>query len=237
MRIATVGLTAVALALTVASCADGCSAREDAARTAPDVASPEPASESGSGSPVQSAPDAGSEAAPESLYQPGETVPPEALPLPPPPTKPEPEPGSVEGMKSAATDAPPLGEMQVARAVGKLGPPVDVRYLVSGVVAKDQPVTLRLAFVPRLDGRNLRVEFPDTAGVVIETGSKAVSAQKASKSDVLRHTLLVTPTAADSGAVRAVVSIDVGASTYAGVISIPVGDRAQQGASKKTPQG
>ena len=81
-----------------------------------------------------------------------------------PSTKPQPEPPAVEGMKSASVDGPPLGEMHLARASGKVGPPVDVRYLVSGVAAKDQPVTLQLAFVPRIDGRNLRVEFPDTPG-------------------------------------------------------------------------
>jgi len=233
MRIATLGLTAVALALTVVSCADGCSARERAT-SAPDPIAPTPASESGSAAPASSA----SETAPQ-VTEPVPMIPDGDVPTiePAPIEKPKPEPPAIEGMKSASTDAPPLDEMQLARASGKLGPPVDVRYLASGVGAKDQPVTLQLAFVPRLDGRNLRVEFNDTAGVAIEGGSQALSSQKAAKSDVLRHTLLVTPTAADSGRVRAYVSIDVGEAKYAGVVSIPVGDRPQKVASKKIPQG
>jgi multifunctional 2-oxoglutarate metabolism enzyme len=236
MRTAILGLTAIALALSVVSCADGCSARE-AASAAP-AAPSKPASESQPGAasqPAQSAPDAGSEASPQSPapFEPGDAVPPDMLP----PAKPEPEPEFVEGMKSASADGPPLGEMHLAAASGKLGPPVDVRYLVSGVVAKNQPVSVQLAFVPRLDGRNLRVEFPDTAGMAIETGAKALTAQKASKSDVVRHTLLVTPTEADAGELRAIVAIDVGEARYAGVVSIPVGRSAQKLASKKVPQG
>ncbi len=240
MRTATLGLTAIALALTVVSCADGCSAREDAASAVPDAAPVESASASGSDAadqPAQLPSDASGEAAPESpaTFQPGDAVPPEMMP----PTKPEaePEPEFVEGMKEASTKGPPLGEMHLAAVSGKLGPPVDVRYLVSGVAAKNQPVTLQLAFVPRLDGRNLRVEFPETAGITIETGATALTAQKASKADVVRHTLLVTPTEADAGEVRAIVAIDVGEARYAGVVSIPVGRGAQKLAAKKVPQG
>lgn len=231
MRIATVGLTAVALALTVVSCADGCSAHE--AANSADPAAAAGGSDTGSATPPAPA----SEAAPQSM-EPLPTVPdgdPATEPLPP--SKPQPEPPTIEGMKEASTDGPPLSEMHLARMSGKLGVPVDVRYLVSGVAAKDQPVTLQLAFVPRLDGSNLRVEFPDTAGVTIETGSKAVASQKASKVDVLRHALLVTPTTADSGEVRAVVSIDVGDARYAGVVSIPVGNQPQKVASQKIPPG
>lgn len=233
MRTATVGLTALALALalTVVSCADGCAARETAS-SARDPAAAEPASDSGSAAPESQQ----SEPAPQPT-EPAQTPESDLHLEPLPSTKPQPEPEAIEGMKSASTDGPPLGEMHLARVSGKLGPPVDVRYLVSGVAVKDQPVTLKLAFVPRLDGRNLRVEFPDTAGVAIETGAEPLASQKASKSDVLRHTLLVTPTAADSAEVRVIVSIDVGGAKYAGVVSIPVGDRAQKVAAKKMPEG
>jgi hypothetical protein len=233
MRTVAVGLTAITLALAVVSCADGCSARK-AANSATDPASATPASDSGSATPPspQSGPGAPS-------TEPVPTMPEGEVPAvePLPSTKPQPEPPTIEGMKSASTDGPPLDDMQLARASGKLGPPVDVRYQLSGSATKYQPVTLQLAFVPRLDGSNLRVEFPDTDGVAIETGSKKIASQKASKSDVLRHALLVTPTAADSGEVRAYVSIDVGSAKYAGIVSIPIGERSQKVASKKVPQG
>jgi hypothetical protein len=230
MRIATVGLTAVALALMVVSCADGCSAREAANTTTPDPESA-PAAAAPTSDPGSATPGSPTENVPQDTVPEGEVPMVEPLPS----TKPEPEPRTIDGMKTASANEPPLNEMQVARVVGKLGPPVDVRYQVSGVVAKDQPVTLQLAFVPRLDGRNLRVEFPESAGVSIDSSSQPLASVKASKADVLRHKLLVTPTVADSGQLRAIVSIDVGDARYAGAVSIPLGERPTKTASSKIP--
>lgn len=132
---------------------------------------------------------------------------------------------------------PPLDQMSLATAVGKIGVPVDVRYKVSGVVAKDQPATVQLAFVPRVAGSNLRVEFPETAGVAVDAGSGAVWAEKATTSDVFRRNVSVTPTAGDSGEMRAIVSMDFDGGRYFSVFSIPVGAASETASPKRPPKG
>ncbi|MGQ0835256.1 MAG: hypothetical protein ACT4O5_10105 [Gammaproteobacteria bacterium] len=121
--------------------------------------------------------------------------------------------------------------------VGKIGVPVDVRYKVSGVVAKDQPATVQLAFVPRVAGTNLRIEFPETAGVAVDAGWGAVWAEKATTSDVFRRNVSVTPTAGDSGEMRAIVSMDFDGGRYFSVFSIPVGAATETASPKRPPKG
>jgi hypothetical protein len=137
---------------------------------------------------------------------------------------------------TAASGDAPLEQMALARASGKIGAPVDVRYLVSGVVAKDQPATVQLAFVPRVAGSNLQVQFPATAGVTIETGAQDLQMQKAAPTDVVRHRLLVTPTAGDAGEMRAIVSMELGGARFFTIYTIPIGtsDKTQ---SKQPPKG
>jgi hypothetical protein len=130
----------------------------------------------------------------------------------------------------------PLEQMALARPSGKIGAPVDVRYLVSGVVAKDQPATVQLAFIPRVAGSNLQVQFPETAGVTIETGAQDLQMQKTVPSDVMRHRLLVTPTAGDAGEMRAIVSIELDGGRFFTVYTIPIGS-ADQAESKRPPKG
>jgi hypothetical protein len=85
-------------------------------------------------------------------------------------------------------------------------------------------------------GKNLQVEFPDTAGVAIDAGTRALQSAKASPSDVLRHRLLVTPTSADSGEVRAIVSMDIDQGRYFSIFAIPVGASAQPASTKRQPK-
>lgn len=138
---------------------------------------------------------------------------------------------------STEPSGPPLDQMSLATAVGKIGVPVDVRYKVSGVVAKDQPATVQLAFVPRVAGSNLRIEFPETAGVAVDAGSGAVWAEKATTSDVFRRNVTVTPTAGDSGEMRAIVSMDFDGGRYFSVFSIPVGAASETASPKRPPKG
>jgi hypothetical protein len=228
MRTATPLIISVALALAVTACSDEPPERE--------VAAPPPAAASESTPDVSTGPadDAASDVAPPA-DQPSQPDPQILEPLPS--TKPPAdEPQMVDGAFTASTTQPPLERMRVANPVGKIGPPVDVRYNVEGVFAKGQPVTLQLAFVPRLDGRNLRVEFPESAGMTFASAPAALASAKASRSDVLRHAILVTPKT-DSAEVRAIVSIDVGEARYAGTVSIPLGAQGVKTAGKKPPQG
>lgn len=137
---------------------------------------------------------------------------------------------------AASAGGPPLEQMALARPVGKIGAPVDVRYQLAGVVAKDQPATIELAFVPRVAGTNLRVEFPDTPGLSIDAGARLMQAQKAGAAEALRHSLLVTPTQSDTGQLRAIVWMDVGGGRYFTIYSIPIAAPSQatkQNAPKK----
>lgn len=119
---------------------------------------------------------------------------------------------------------PDLAHMALAAPVGgKIGVPVDVHYQLQGVAAKNQPATLQLAFVPRVAGSNLQVEFPASPTVAIENGAAAFSIGKADATGVYRRSLLVTPRAADAGEVRAIVSMEVDGGRYAGIFNIPVG--------------
>ena len=47
---------------------------------------------------------------------------------------------------------PSIEQMSLATPIGKVSVPVDVRYQASGSPLRDQPMTLQLAFVPRVAG-------------------------------------------------------------------------------------
>jgi hypothetical protein len=146
------------------------------------------------------------------------------------------EPSSAERELSASSSAPPLEEMILAQAVGKIGAPVDVRYQISGVVTKHQPVTVQLAFVPRVDGSNLRVEFPESAGLRVDSSVLELASPVASKSDVMRHEVRVTPSG-ESGVMRAIVSMELDGGRYFSIFAIPVGAQPAATTTKRPPKG
>jgi hypothetical protein len=118
---------------------------------------------------------------------------------------------------------PPLESMKMATpAHGKIGVPVDVRYQVTGVVAKDQPATLQLAFVPRVEGEGLRVEFPESKTVAISTGSGDLSMQRAQAAEPYRRSLNITPLTAEGAEIQVIVSMDIAGGRYFSVFTIPV---------------
>jgi hypothetical protein len=131
---------------------------------------------------------------------------------------------------SPAAAAPEPAEMDIARMklakqVGKQSVPVDVRYEVSGAVAKDGSTAVQLAFIPRVEGTAMRVEFPRSESVSISE-TEELSVQKASAASVHRHNLVVTPLKGDTGEVRAVVSMEVAGGRYFGIFVIPVASAA-----------
>ena len=64
---------------------------------------------------------------------------------------------------------PAIEQMTLAQPSAKASVPVDVRYQLRAAPARDQPVALELAFVARIAGRNLNVEFPRGDAVTIES--------------------------------------------------------------------
>ncbi|HEY8508266.1 MAG TPA: hypothetical protein VIL32_07920 [Steroidobacteraceae bacterium] len=126
-----------------------------------------------------------------------------------------------------ADPVPDLASMQLAVPSSKVGVPVEVRYQVVGTPARNQPATLHLAFVPQVPGKGLKVEFPPSRDVAIETGGSTMTVQKATPEDVYRKNLLVTPLAGDAAQVRAMVWMEVeGGRIYFSIFQIPVGTPA-----------
>lgn len=119
---------------------------------------------------------------------------------------------------------PGIAQMQRADQVGgKISVPVEVRYRLQGVAAKNQPATLQLAFVPRIAGTNLRVEFPAAQSASIDTGGMPLAVAKADTAGAYRRNLLITPRSGDSAEVRVIVSMEVNGGRYFGIFTIPVG--------------
>jgi hypothetical protein len=125
--------------------------------------------------------------------------------------------GSVQSQSAP----PPLEQMKVARPSGKVSVPVDVRYQLRAAPTRDQPVGLDLAFVARVPGQNLQVEFPRDASVSIDSGGATFAQQKAESQAVVRRALIVTPRG-ERSEVRVIVSLDVEGARYFGVFSIPI---------------
>jgi hypothetical protein len=123
---------------------------------------------------------------------------------------------------SASAAAPPLEQMPLAQASEAMSVPVDVHYS-SGNATAGQPVTLHLAFVPRVAGENLRVEFPRSKTATVETTKADFVQQKADASSVIRRSIVVTPHQDLGVRVRVIVSMDVEGGRFFSVFSIPVG--------------
>jgi hypothetical protein len=131
------------------------------------------------------------------------------------------------GSAAAATQArtgfeSPLDQMESARAMGKLSVPIDVRYRLAGVVIRDQPMPLELALVARVAGTNLKIEFPQSKSVLVESGQLTFAEQKAGAEHALRRNLRVTPRQDAANEVRVLVSMDIGGGRYFGVYTIPM---------------
>jgi hypothetical protein len=124
---------------------------------------------------------------------------------------------------TGATAETAVEEMSLAQpASAKIGAPVEVRYEFDAAPAPNQAVTLNLAVVPRVPGRNLRIEFPATSGVDIQGETAPLSVQKADPAGVLRRRLFVTPLTATATEFRVIVSMDAGSGRYFGIHVIPL---------------
>jgi hypothetical protein len=129
---------------------------------------------------------------------------------------------SLSSTGDPASADPPLERMSLAQGVSeKIGVPVDVRYEFDGSPGVNRPATLNLAFVPRVSGQNLRVEFPSAKDIRLEGVATPLTARKAEASGAFRRNLIVTPLSATARELRVVVSMDVGGGRYFGVYVIP----------------
>jgi hypothetical protein len=124
---------------------------------------------------------------------------------------------------SPTDEQPAVGTMRVAKAVGKMGAPVEVRYEPTGTTVRGQPITLKLAFVPQIAGSELSVEFPATEAVSIDSAVSRMSVPKAEREAVYRRTLIVTPRLGDTADLRVMVWLEAEGGRYFSIFTIPVG--------------
>ena len=115
----------------------------------------------------------------------------------------------------------PLEQMKLAERSSKVSVPVDVRYNLRGAPLRNQSVGLELAFVARVPGQNLKVEFPHAQSATIASGAASFAQQKADPEGVVRRSLVVTPRT-DQSEVRVLVSMDVAGTRSFGVFTIPL---------------
>ena len=163
-----------------------------------------------------------SEAPSPAAAPPAETLPgPDATPAEPAQPAPDPPPPSEPSAvpKPAATE-PELDSMLVAKASSKLSVAVSLRYSFDGSVTADQPVTLHLAALPRVEGTNLNVAVKEVNGVRLAEGP--LSQQKAGAANVYRKQVSVTPLAGSPAELRVLVTMNVGPDLGFGYFTIPL---------------
>jgi hypothetical protein len=124
---------------------------------------------------------------------------------------------------SPTDEQPAVGSMRVAKAVGKMGAPVEVRYEPTGTTVRGQPTTLKLAFVPQIAGAELSVEFPASEAVSIDSAVSRMAVQNAERDAVYRRTLIVTPRLGDSAELRVMVWLEAEGGRYFSIFTVPVG--------------
>lgn len=108
----------------------------------------------------------------------------------------------------------------------KVGAPVEVRYLQSGVSLKEQPSPLDLAVIPLVDGTNLRVTLLESDSVSVDADGADTLVAKVDARTVHRQRLTVTPKVSDGGTLRVMVSMDTGGGRYISIFAVPVGQAA-----------
>ncbi len=134
-----------------------------------------------------------------------------------------PGPDTAAAQEVATPGEPAVDSMTVARPTSKISVPADVRYQLSSAALKDQPLTVAIAVVPRVAGENLRIEFPASDSVVLESGAGESVQQKAAAAGIYRRSLIVTPRSSERAEVRVLVSMDVDGGRYFGIFTIPLG--------------
>lgn len=120
-----------------------------------------------------------------------------------------------------AVAEPAPEQMSLARQVGKLGVPVEVRYQFDAAPVRDQPTTLRLALIPRVAGQNLRIEFPPAESLTVESADVRAR-EKVDAAGVYRQSIVVTPRTTEAVEVRVLVSMDADGGRYFGIFSVPL---------------
>jgi hypothetical protein len=125
----------------------------------------------------------------------------------------------------AASSAPELSDMKVAQVVSeKLGVPVELRYQLDGDAMAGGPVTLHLAAVPRVAGKNLTMSIKQESG--IEFPRDALHAAKVDAATPYRQQLQLARQAGGPDEIRVLVTMDFPIGTGFTYFSVPLGGGA-----------
>jgi hypothetical protein len=135
-------------------------------------------------------------------------------PSPPPPTDPSPAP------KPTASNEPSLESMHAAIPSAKMSVPVDLRYQIDGEVLPDQPVTVRLAAVPRIAGARLQVTVKQESGLQVASGPLQV--QKVAAAGIYRQALSITRASSGPQSLRVLVTMDMADGSGFGFYTVPL---------------
>jgi hypothetical protein len=169
----------------------GCAAREDVAPAAPDDSAESP-----------SAP-----AAPQAS-----------------PTENSPATGTAQSAPMLADASPAAADdtaqWSLASPQAKRGVALDLKYQFDGVPDANQPVTVRVALVPRVAGSNLTFEVKSRDDLRVDAAPLAL--QKANAAGVYRHVFALTATSANPAPLQVLVGMDTVEGRSYGVYTIPV---------------
>lgn len=133
----------------------------------------------------------------------------------------------VAGCAAPSREAPAGAEVDLAKMASaerrseKIGVPADVRYALTGGDA-GMPLDLQIAVIPRIDGDDLRIEFPSTPGVSVAKSATAHVFGKASASAPYRLSLDLATDAQAPDRLPVIVSMKVGEARYFSVFAIPL---------------
>lgn len=139
-------------------------------------------------------------------------------PSPTPEAPPAKEPSAAPN--TTAANEPSLDSMRVAQPSAKISVPVDLRYQFDGEPLPNQPVTLHLAAVSRVDGAHLQVTVKQVEGLRFAAGP--LELQKSTVANVYRQQLSVTRSATGPDHLRVLVTMDMAEGNGFGYFTVPL---------------
>jgi len=166
----------------------------------------------------ETAPAAPAETAPAEAMPPSDAASPDpavSAPASPPPTT-----ESTATPTPAAANEPSVESMHVAIPSAKMSVAAELRYQFDGEILPNQPVTLHLAALPRVDGTNLNVSVKAVDGLLI--AATPLNVEKANAAGVYRQQLSLTRLANSPKELRVLITMDMAEGQAFGFFSVPL---------------
>ena len=126
---------------------------------------------------------------------------------------------SASATSPVTTPAGPAG-MQPALRNEKISIPVDVFY------SKGQ--ALQLAFVPRISAGRMQVELLPDAGLGVQSGAETMVLASVNAKAIYRRQVNLKSMANAQGRLRALVTLELGDSRFAGIFTVPMSNIANK---------